>query len=220
MPTPWRLRLLCGCALIAVVTCINDADPFVGVSHEVRKGSGSVTSDVKFVTIHVPQGTIRIRLLPELSRSSVDYVVNVAQQNKCASSRECKFYRAEPTFLLQGNMKTQLPPNRQLGPCPAEFAGKPRATACPAHDPNCGCHGPIMVPGQVGWAGGGSGPDFFIYTGQGPATHWNNDHTVWGELADQESLSVVEAVLQLPTDRPPHGMLMLKHTIPFTIQLE
>ena len=40
----------------------------------------------------------------------------------------------------------------------------PAGRKCPSHDPNCGCHGPIMSKGMVGWAGGSAGPDLFIYT--------------------------------------------------------
>ena len=55
------------------------------------------------------------------------------------------------------------------GDCPAG-ANADRSRKCPSHDPNCGCHGPIMSKGMVGWAGGSSGPDYFIYLGTGPAT--------------------------------------------------
>mgnify|MGYP004300881927 CR=1 FL=1 len=40
----------------------------------------------------------------------------------------------------------------------------PAGRKCPSHDPQCGCHGPIMSKGMVGWAGGSAGPDLFIYT--------------------------------------------------------
>jgi len=50
----------------------------------------------------------------------------------------------------------------RLGPCPIE--NYVPENECPKHDPDCGCHGPVMTRGMVGWAGGGSGPDFFINT--------------------------------------------------------
>lgn len=74
-----------------------------------------------------------------------------------------KFYRAEKQLLLQGIIgDDSVPKNTKLGPCPEENY-KPK-NKCPSHDPNCGCHGPIMTKGMVGWAGGGGGPDFFINT--------------------------------------------------------
>ena len=73
-----------------------------------------------------------------------------------------KFYRAEKQLLLQGII-SEGPRNKVvLGPCPNPDY-KPKSK-CPSHDPNCGCHGPIMTKGMVGWAGGGGGPDFFINT--------------------------------------------------------
>ena len=70
------------------------------------------------------------------------------------------------------------PPRVVKGDCPAGVVPDGKR-ACPKHDPNCGCHGPIMSKGMVGWAGGSAGPDLFIYTasrscavGSCPATHW------------------------------------------------
>jgi len=51
---------------------------------------------------------------------------------------------------------------------------------------------------MVGWAGGGSGPDFFIYTGTAPATHWAHDHTVIG-LVDEQGMRALEQLHALPT---------------------
>ena len=74
-----------------------------------------------------------------------------------------KFYRSEKQLLLQGIITDDsVPRNKHLGPCPVKDY-KPELD-CPSHDPECGCHGPIMTKGMVGWAGGGEGPDFFINT--------------------------------------------------------
>ena len=76
-----------------------------------------------------------------------------------------KFYRAEKQLLLQGILSEWWAGRRnivELGPCPIEhYKSKLK---CPPHDPNCGCHGPIMTKGMVAWAGGAHGPDFFINT--------------------------------------------------------
>merc|ERR1712071_319402 len=63
--------------------------------------------------------------------------------------QKCKFYRAEKQLLLQGIIAGGgVPKNKALGPCPEENY-KPKLN-CPEHDPNCGCHGPIMTKGMVG----------------------------------------------------------------------
>ena len=48
-----------------------------------------------------------------------------------------------------------------------------------------------MEKGDVAWAGGSAGPDFFIMMGRSPG--FGGTHTVWGSLADEVSAA--------PTDR-------------------
>lgn len=137
------------------------------------------------LTIHTHLGAIHIHFTPELSGpSSVQYIIDVARQSQATaigesrmkdrqrrirevgytSCAECKFYRAESNLLLQGIIADPYVPTNvvKLGPCPnTNHVSK---VQCPEHDPNCGCHGPIMNKGMVGWAGGKGGPDFFINT--------------------------------------------------------
>ena len=68
-----------------------------------------------------------------------------------------------------------------------------------------------MTRGMVGWAGGSVGPDFFVYTGAVPATHWAHDHTVFAELADQASWATIDALGRLPVERG--GMTMFKERL-------
>ena len=119
---------------------------------------------------------LSVRLLPSLSgRSSSDFLMGAADAG-CGGS----VYRAE-NFLIQGRidcapaLAARFPVEK--GPCPAD-AKPDEGRKCPAHDPSCGCHGPLMTRGMVGWAGGGAGPDWFVYTGEAPAIQWANDHTV------------------------------------------
>jgi cyclophilin family peptidyl-prolyl cis-trans isomerase len=132
----------------------------------------------------------------------------------------CKFYRAEPKLLLQGviadsNARVSSKKTVLLGPCPdSEY--KPKLQ-CPPHDPNCGCHGPIMTKGMVGWAGGGGGPDFFINTHAEPVDWWEHQHTVWGEVRDETSFGLVERVYGLPAKGK--GMRMLDEAIEFSLEL-
>ena len=109
-----------------------------------------------------------------------------------------QFYRAEHNFLLQGVMGDRIAAkNIEKGPCPVgvdlaeEYPNRSVLSEikrlqkqrnseifvclfcrrCFEHDPNCGCHGPIMTRGDVGWAGGGTGPDFFIVDTDGPVSN-------------------------------------------------
>ena len=50
--------------------------------------------------------------------------------------------------------------NGPRGDCPVSIPADYRASYC-----DCGCHGPIIRPGQIAWAGGGGGgTNFFIFT--------------------------------------------------------
>lgn len=56
--------------------------------------------------------------------------------------------------------------------------------------------------------------DFFIYLGTQPATHFGRSHTVWGNVADEESLAVVEKIVQLKATAPkPGDMHMLDQRV-------
>ena len=55
-----------------------------------------------------------------------------------------------------------------------------------------------MTNGMVGWAGGGTGQDFFIETYKEPAKWWGQQHTVWGEIQDTKSREVIDAIRQQP----------------------
>jgi cyclophilin family peptidyl-prolyl cis-trans isomerase len=161
------------------------------------------------VTMSTSQGDLRIKFRPDLSLPSVNYIK--ALLNDPGPCNNCKFYRAEKPGILQGILKkSNVKANTILGDCPEEV--KSLTHKCPEHDPNCKCHGPVMERGMIGWAGGGAGPDFFIDTYVRKAEWWNTDHTVWGELADKESLAIAISFYELPAttsrmtmlDKPVH----------------
>eukprot|EP00929_Paragymnodinium_shiwhaense_P027934 TRINITY_DN16285_c0_g1_i1.p1 TRINITY_DN16285_c0_g1~~TRINITY_DN16285_c0_g1_i1.p1 ORF type:complete len:232 (-),score=27.24 TRINITY_DN16285_c0_g1_i1:733-1428(-) len=164
---------------------------------------------------------IRIELRPDLSGAGAPAWISQLAQTRMRGGT-FDFYRAEPFGIFQGEMRhVAFPPVLQKGPCPVDVDGEAiyKTRQCFEHDPHCGCHGPIMQPGMVGWAGGGgSGPAFFIYIGDAPAYHWSHDHTVWGQLADEASHQVVKAALKLETNEN-NGMQILKHRIPFTMRV-
>jgi cyclophilin family peptidyl-prolyl cis-trans isomerase len=128
---------------------------------------------IKGVVIATPKGNIRLKLRPDWSESSVAFVRLLAAHP--LSTPAFEFYRVEPGFLLQGSLRALIPSN------------------------NITTKGPrAMQRGDVGWAGAGPGPDFFIYLGSQPATHWGTDHTVWAEVADEASLAMADAIAALP----------------------
>jgi len=175
-----------------------------------EKSEGSEDDLLELTFDMSDENTIRLRLLPELSPSSASFW-------REASSSACKgeLYRNED-FLVQGRLGCHVSTTVVKGACPPG-AKLDASRKCPSHDPQCGCHGPIMTHGMVGWAGGGTGPDFFIYTGEAPATHWQNDHTIIGEIADEASWDVLAAIHQMPSK--PGGMTMLTTPVKLHVSL-
>lgn len=102
----------------------------------------------KTITMKTSQGDIRIKLRPDLSLASVQYIQKLLESRM--PCEHCRIYRAEKPGILQGNLiKEGVEINKVLGDCPEEF--KNMKHDCPPHDPKCGCHGPIMKRGMIAW---------------------------------------------------------------------
>ena len=105
-----------------------------------------------YITLQTPHGNIRIVLRPDLSPESVHYVRSLIKSQTC-TDQSCRLYRAEKPGILQGILKSGtdadplkvVQPNKVFGRCPEKYRDVKQD--CPSHDPNCGCHGPIMVKG-------------------------------------------------------------------------
>jgi cyclophilin family peptidyl-prolyl cis-trans isomerase len=168
------------------------------------------------LVLQTKHGDIRIRLRPDLSPESVQHIQTLTTSKTCDG---CRFYRSEKDLLLQGVMRSKdLLERPAKGPCPPAFANAQQD--CPKHDPQCACHGPTMTKGMVGWAGGGSGPDFFINVFDKPVDWWGQQHTVWGIVEDPESLDRIRNhILALPVKNN-GGMHMLEEPFEFQMTLQ
>lgn len=176
----------------------------------------------RVLVLKTTRGDIHIKLRSDLSRESVQHIQQLAEN--ADNCEKCQFYRSEKDLLLQGVMlpKSSIPALAERPPkgkCPPEFAN--RAQDCPKHDPKCGCHGPTMTKGMVGWAGGNTGPNFFINVYKKPVEWWGQQHTVWGLIEDPKSLNIVEnRILNLPVDKSGGSMNMLKNKIGFQMEVQ
>ena len=164
-----------------------------------------------FISLETPLGDILIQMRSDLSIESVEYIQRLLKDRR--PCEECRFYRAQDRGILQGIMKKPgVKVNHVLGSCPPNVNtvrnGKKK------------CHGPIMTRGMVGWAGGGSGPDFFIDNYKRKADWWGHEHTTFGEV-DPSSLHVVESFFDLPrhsSSEGAGGMMFLDEPISFYIK--
>lgn len=159
------------------------------------------------VVLRTDAGELRIRLRPDWHLPSVRYVQRVAAMDVCTV--KCELYRAEPGFLLQGAMRAIIAPNRA---CRA-FTGSPKECTDPTERPG----GAVMQKGDVAWAGGSAGPDFFITMNR--IGGFGGTHTVWGSLADEASMTLAEKLVQQPIspDVKPGQMRILDQPIGFVV---
>jgi hypothetical protein len=145
---------------------------------DASKTAHSIRDDTKEVLVlKTKLGDVRIVLRPDLSKESVKYIHEVMQASAPdGSCPDCRLYRAEKPTILQGVLREDVNANTVKGSCPSGSETVPND--CPEWDERCGCHGPVMTRGMVGWAAGSpGGPDFFIDNHPDPADWWGTQHT-------------------------------------------
>ncbi|KAL1495152.1 hypothetical protein AB1Y20_017017 [Prymnesium parvum] len=176
-----------------------DAPAARGAPEEARLNATRV------VALRTARGEIRIRLRPEWHLPSVRFVQQAAVTDSCTV--KCELYRAEPGFLLQGAMRAIVPPNKM---CRA-FRGGPEECTDSEERPG----GSVMRRGDVAWAGGSAGPDFFIT--MGTVNGFGATHTVWGSVADEESMALVLKLVKGASSSKPGTMRILDEPVRFTV---
>jgi hypothetical protein len=166
--------------------------------------SEAALNSTRIVSLRTKFGELRIRLKPEWHLPSVRYVQAAALGDFCTV--KCELYRAEPGFLLQGAMRALIKPNKQC----RKFRGGPEE--CTDSEVRPG--GPMMEKGDVAWAGGSAGPDFFIMMTR---NGFGSSHTVWGSMADQESMDLALKLVHGKSSSKPGTMRILDEPIGFTM---
>ncbi|CAI9095597.1 OLC1v1031585C1 [Oldenlandia corymbosa var. corymbosa] len=168
------------------------------------KGEGIIGMETEY-------GTLHIKLLPECSPHSVNYILELLALRHCAG---CHFYRAEmrgqswdsqgnhikdasfgpPFALIQGTLDAQ---GTAFNGMPTEFC-------------------PTLQWGSVAWVG--AGPEFFISL----ANHaeWKKSYTVFGTVLP-EDMVIAEKIAQLPTEPDVWNNInvaVLKKTVPLMLR--
>jgi peptidyl-prolyl cis-trans isomerase A (cyclophilin A) len=164
------------------------------------------------VILHTSEGDIRATLFPNHAPKTVANFVGLAEGSKDYSQRNAKgelsgpfydgslFHRVIKGFMIQG--------------------GDPTGTGRggPGYRFNDEIHPDLQFnrPYLLAMANAGrntNGSQFFITVGS--ATHLNRKHTIFGEVANQASRLVVDAIAHTPTsaDRPLENIVVERVTV-------
>lgn len=129
---------------------------------------------------------IRIRLYPGVSPSAVASLFARSQQGGCS------FYRAEPP-PQPGAVDNYGGPGPPYGLVQGSLSGLQARGDSTVGNPTC--RPPPLRRGSVAAINGG--PDFMVCVSDHP--EWDRAFVQFGEVADAESLDVVDAIVRLPS---------------------
>jgi peptidyl-prolyl cis-trans isomerase A (cyclophilin A) len=156
----------------------------------------------KTATLHTSEGDIRVVLFPDHAPKTVANFVGLAQGTRDYSQPNASggssgpfyngsiFHRVIAGFMIQGGDPT------------GTGRGGPGYQFEDEFHPELRFDRPYLLA-MANAGPGTNGSQFFITVG--PTPHLNRRHTIFGEVADQESRAVVDAIANTPTgaqDRP------------------
>ncbi|MFW5415534.1 peptidylprolyl isomerase [Nocardiopsis sp. CNT-189] len=165
-----------------------------GCGPSAEAGGGSV-ADVRGATLHTSEGDIELVLFPDRAPETVGNFAELAEGDPGFYDGTV-FHRVIPDFMIQG------------GDPDGTGAGGPGYTFDDEIDESL----TFAEPGMLAMANSGpdtNGSQFFVTTA--PTPHLNGRHTVFGEVADGESLEVADAISRVPTegaDRPVEDVVL------------
>jgi peptidyl-prolyl cis-trans isomerase A (cyclophilin A) len=152
----------------------------------------------QYATLHTNRGDIRIELFPNHAPKTVNNFVGLAKgtakytEKNASGGTEGPFYdgaifhRVIPGFMIQGGDPT------------GTGRGGPGYTFADEFHPELAFNKPYLLA-MANAGPGTNGSQFFITAG--PQPHLNYKHTIFGEVADQASRDVVDAIDKTTTDR-------------------
>lgn len=165
-------------------------------------------------TLHTSEGNIRVTLFHDRAPKTVANFVGLAEGSKEYSQRNAKgelsgpfydgslFHRVIGGFMIQGGDPT------------GTGRGGPGYRFGDETHPELQFNRPYLLA-MANAGPGTNGSQFFITVG--PATHLNFKHTIFGEVADQDSRNVVDAIARTPTspgdDRPKKDIVIERVTV-------
>ncbi|MGQ0839965.1 peptidylprolyl isomerase [Actinokineospora sp.] len=165
-------------------------------------------------TLHTSQGDIRLNLFPDYAPKTVRNFVGLAEGTKDYSTTNAQgessgpfydgslFHRVIDGFMLQGGDPT----GTGTGGPGYEFADE--------FNPELQFNRPYLLAMANPGSPNRNGSQFFITVG--PTTWLNFKHSIFGEVADQDSRTVVDTIARTATgrgDRPVEDIVITKVSI-------
>ena len=172
----------------------------------------SNTGDLQ-VILHTNQGDIRLTLFPNHAPKTVANFVGLAEGTKEYSEPNAKgertgpfydgsiFHRVIEGFMIQGGDPT------------GTGRGGPGYRFGDETHPDLQFDKPYLLA-MANAGPGTNGSQFFVTVGR--PSHLNFKHTIFGEVSDQESRTVVDAIARTPTgrgDRPLQDVVIERVTV-------
>lgn len=166
-----------------------------------------------FATLHTNHGDIRIQLLPDHAPKTVRNFVGLADGSAQYSTENASggksgpfydgsvFHRVIDGFMIQGGDPT----GTGMGGPGYKFADE--------FHPELVFSKPYLLA-MANSGPGTNGSQFFITVGKTP--HLNRKHTIFGEVADQDSRDVVDAIATTAVsrgDRPKEDVVITSITV-------
>jgi peptidyl-prolyl cis-trans isomerase A (cyclophilin A) len=162
--------------------------------------------------LHTSEGDIRVTLFPHHAPKTVSNFVGLAEGSKDYSERNANgdlsgpfydgslFHRVIKGFMIQGGDPT------------GTGRGGPGYHFADETHPDLQFNRPYLLA-MANAGPNTNGSQFFITVGA--ATHLNRKHTIFGEVADQASRIVVDAIARTPTrgDRPVEHIVIKRVTV-------
>ncbi|MCT2586539.1 peptidylprolyl isomerase [Actinophytocola gossypii] len=177
--------------------------------------NGSLVGVKVTATLHTSQGPIHISLFPDHAPKTVANFVGLAEGSKQYSERNAKGELSGPYYdgmifhrVIDGFMI-------QTGDPTGTGRGGPGYTFVDEFHPELQFNRPYLLGMANPGVKDSNGSQFFITVA--PTTWLNFKHTIFGEVSDQESRNVVDAIAHTPTappaDKPVEDIVVERVTI-------
>ena len=178
----------------------------------MTEGEATKTATETRVTLHTTLGDIRLNLFPGHAPKTVANFVGLAKGTKEYSRNNARggssgpfydgslFHRVIEGFMIQGGDPT------------GTGGGGPGYTFADETHPDLQFNRPYLL--AMANAGRNTNGSQFFLTVR-PTPHLNRKHTIFGEVADDASRAVVDAIARTPTraDRPVNNIVIERVTV-------